>query len=99
MRDFLVNGTRILTDDAIADAVVDLSRELSNRGRVEVVTFPGIVEGALATTWMSVGAGVPLLMIQADTGLPVSIAGSELAVWAIRRRRQEIEQASSGDDR
>ena len=97
MRDFLVNGARILTEDAVADAIVDLSRELSNRGRVEVVTFPGIVEGSLATAWMSVGAGVPLLVVQADSDLPVSIAGAELAVWAIRRRRHEIEQAPGAD--
>ena len=97
MRDFLVNGARILTEDAVADAIVDLSRELSNRGRVEVVSFPGIVEGSLATAWMSVGAGVPLLVVQADSDLPVSIAGAELAVWAIRRRRHEIEQAPGAD--
>lgn len=97
MRDFLVNGTRILTEDAVADAVVDLARELSNRGQVEVVTFPGIVEGSQATTWMSVGAGLPLLVVQADSELPMSIAGAELAVWAIRRRRHELEQTPTSD--
>lgn len=97
MRDFLVNGARILTEDAVADAVVDLARELSNRGRVDVVTFPGIVEGSLSTTWMSVGAGLPLLVVQADSDLHMTIAGSELAVWAIRRRRHEIEQTPIRD--
>lgn len=97
MRDFLVNGARILIADAVAEAVIDLSRELSDRGRVEIVTFPGIVEGALSTTWMSVGAGLPLLLVQADPELPMSIEGSELAAWALRRRQHEIEQIPRSD--
>lgn len=95
MFDFLVNGARVLTSDDVADAVLEYSRVLSERGRTALVTFPAIVDGHHGETWMSLGSGLQLVAVRSEPELPISLEGTEFAVWHIRRRTQELEDESS----
>jgi hypothetical protein len=98
MFDFLVNGARVLTTDDVADAVLEYSRLLSERGRTALVTFPAVVDGHTGETWMSIGAGLQLVAVRTDPELPLTIEGTDFAVWHLRRRAQELEEETRGLD-
>jgi hypothetical protein len=98
MFDFLVNGTRVLTSDDVAHAVLEYTRALAERGQSAVVTFPAVVDGHHGETWMSVGAGMPMVAVRSDPELPLTLDGTEFAVWHIRRRTAELTDGANGVD-
>lgn len=98
MFDFLVSGARVLTSDDVAHAVLEYSRVLAERGRTAIVTFPAIVDGHHGETWMSVGAALPIVAVRSEPELPITLEGTEFAVWHIRRRTAELDGEASGVD-
>jgi hypothetical protein len=95
VRDFLVNGARVLTTDDVADAVLEYAGALAGSGKAAVVRFPAVVEGQTGLTWMTVGAGAPVLAVQFDTEVPISLEGSEFAAHDIRRRTAHLAASES----
>lgn len=86
MKDVFIGGVRVLTSDDVADAVFEYSLELSAKGRHSGVNFPGVLDGRITQIRMALGAGVPLIVADADEPLPVLLDGAEFAAWEIRRR-------------
>jgi hypothetical protein len=98
MFDFLASGARVATTDDVAGAVLEYARVLAQQGRSAMVTFPAIVDGQNGETWMTVGAGLPLVAVRTEPEVPVFLQGTEFAVWNIRRRTAELDGEASDID-
>jgi len=86
MKDILIEGHRILTTDAVADAVLSYAKRLLETGSTDIVEFPSIHDGAPSVCRMLLGSGIPLATLEATTALPVVIDGADRACAEIERR-------------
>ncbi len=86
MKDILIEGHRILTTDALADAVLAYAQRLLETGSTDIVVFPSIHEGALSECRMLLGAGIPLATLQATTALASDVPGADAACIEIAHR-------------
>ena len=86
MRDLLVSGTRVMTSDDVAEALLDYAVELTSHHATAVARFPAIVDGQHVETQMVLGAGIPLTSVSVDPVLPVDLDGADLAAAQIRNR-------------
>jgi hypothetical protein len=57
MRDLLISGSKFLTTDEVADAVLHYAQVLTRYGRSDVVRFPALVDGVSANSWLALGLG------------------------------------------
>lgn len=101
MRDLLIGGSRFLTTDEVADAVLHYAQVLAQYGRADVVRFPALVDGVEATSWLALGSGFGsgLAAISVDDSPIGSLEGSNEATAEIRSRSDQIEGAWSDPSR
>ncbi|TQJ29871.1 hypothetical protein [Microbacterium sp. SLBN-146] len=91
MKDLLINGTRFLTTDDIADATLEYSALLAQFRRVDTVRFPAVVAGTTAQTAVAVGAGAQVAVVDAPDVISVRLAGAPEAAARIRRSHAEYD--------
>lgn len=93
MKDLLISGSRFLTTDDVADAVLQYARVLSQYGRSDVVRFPALVDGVAATSWLTLGpgSGATLAAVSVEDSPIGSLAGAREATEEIQRRTEELE--------
>ena len=93
MRDLLISGSRFLTTDEVADAVLHYAQVLAQYGRADVVRFPALVDGVQATSWLTLGPGLgaPLAAISVEDSPVASLDGATEATAEIQRRAEQIE--------
>ena len=68
MRALLFNGNRIVTGDAIADAIVDYSAMLARAQRSDELELPVLVDGAVGRARLLLLPSVPLAWVSAEAG-------------------------------
>lgn len=98
MKDLLINGTRFLTTDDIAEATLEYAGILSQYRRVDTVRFPAVVGGTTAQTAVAVGVGAHVVVIDAPDVIPVRLDGAGEAAADIRRRRAHYDDGPSASD-
>lgn len=86
MKDILIEGHRILTTDALADAVLMYAKGLRDAGSTEIVEFPSIHDGAPTVCRMLLGAGIALTTLEATTALASDVPGADAACAEIAHR-------------
>lgn len=93
MKDLLISGSRFLTTDDVADAVLHYAQVLAQYGRFDVVRFPAVVDGVEATSWLTLGpgSGSTLAAVQVADSPTASLAGSGEAYAEIQRRSDKLE--------
>lgn len=90
MKDILVDGHRILTTGAIADAVLDYARLLMERRQTDIVEFPSLYDGTLTQCSILLGGAGPLAVLDAVMDLPVGVDGADAACAEITRRADAL---------
>lgn len=90
MKDILIEGHRILTTDAIADAVLHYARALFDHRATDIVTFPSMHDGSLSQCSMLLGGTAPVAVVEAYMDLPITIHGAESARVEIERRADAL---------
>jgi hypothetical protein len=98
MKDLLISGSRFLTTDDVADAVMHYAQVLAQYGRFDVVRFPALVDGIEATSWLTLGpgSGSSLAAVQVVDSPIASLAGAGEAFAEIERRSARLEGRWSG---
>ncbi len=86
MKDILIDGQRLLTTDAVADAVIDYARVLHTAGEFDVVDFPGIHDGEPSMCSLLLGTAGSLVVVDAQMDLTVALPDSDVACAEIARR-------------
>lgn len=89
MKELLVDGARLLTTDAVADAALEHARQLAQQGRADVIDFPAVVEGRETRAWVTIGAGTALVVL----GTPdddLALVGSDFAAQLIWRKARVL---------
>lgn len=99
MKDLLINGTRFLTTDEIADATFEYASILSQYHRVDTIRFPAVVEGTAAQTAVAVGVGAHVVVVDAPDVIPVRLSGAGEAAEEIRRQHSDYEDPVVGERR
>jgi len=93
MKDILIDGHRLLTTDAIADAVLDYASLLHRDGRTDVVDFPSIHDGELSRCSLLLGTCGAVAVVEAG-GLPSSsLPEADQAREEIARRADRIRES------
>lgn len=87
MKDLLINGTRFLTTDEIADATLDYANILNQFHLVDTVRFPAVVGGTASQTAVAVGVGAHIVVIDAPDVIPIRLRGAAEAAEIIRSQR------------
>ena len=90
MKDILIDGNRILTTDAIADAVIAYAQLLLAHGQTDVVEFPSFHDGMRASCAILLGGAGTIAVIDAPMSLPDASVGSEGACEEITRRADAL---------
>ncbi|KZE88609.1 hypothetical protein [Microbacterium sp. TNHR37B] len=90
MKDILIDGQRLLTTDAVADAVIDYARVLHMAGEFDVVDFPGIHDGELSTCSLLLGTAGSLVVVNAQMELTFALPESDVACAEIARRADAL---------
>ena len=90
MKDILIEGHRILTTDAIADAVLSYARALRERGGTDIVEFPSIHDGNPTLCAMLLGGSGTLAVVDAPLALAGAVGGADLALDEITRRANAL---------
>ncbi len=90
MKDILIQGHRIATTDAVADAIIDYARVLAREHRTDVVEFPSVHDGMPARCVLTLGAHTTLAVMSSGDGFPSTLRGAEEAAAEIRRQADEI---------
>jgi len=93
MKDLLIAGTRFLTTDEIADSLLEYSGLLSQYHSIDLVRFPAIVGGTSSQSSIALGAGSPLVVVDAPDVIPVRLAGAGEVAADIRRRSARYRDA------
>lgn len=93
MKDVLISGTRFLTTDEIAEALLEYAGLLSLYHRVDTVRFPAVVGGTAANSAVVVGVNNPLVVVDAPDVIPVRLAGVAETVADIDRRAAHYRDA------
>ena len=96
MKDLLINGTRFLTTDEIADATLDYSSILNQFHLVDTIRFPAVVGGTASQTAVAVGVGAHVVVIDAPDVIPIRLRGAGEAAETIRRQRASREDPWAG---
>lgn len=86
MKDILIEGHRILTTDAIADAVLAYARALRERGGTDIIEFPSIHDGNATLCSLLLGGSGMLAVVDAPLALSTPVGGADLALDEITRR-------------
>lgn len=86
MKDLLINGTRFLTTDAIADAALAYVTVLNQYHRSDTVRFPAVVEGRAAKAAVVLGPSTHLVVLDAPDVMPAGLDGASEAVDDLQRR-------------
>jgi hypothetical protein len=94
MKDLLFSGSRFLTTDDVADAVMHYAQVLARHGEADIVRFPALFDGVAATSWLSLGAGTgaTIAAVEVADSTIGTIAGAREACAEIMRRCAQIEQ-------
>lgn len=93
MKDVLFSGSRFLTTDEVADALLRYARALAQYGRADIVSFPAVVDGMPATSWLTIGSGCggPIAAVSVADSPIVGLEGATEACVEIARRSQALE--------
>lgn len=93
MKDLLFGGTRFLTTDEVADAVLHYAQVLAQYGRADIVRFPALVDGVAANSWLALGGGSGSALAAVEVlDSPIErLAGAHEASAEIQRRTEQIE--------
>lgn len=89
MKDMLIQGHRIATTDAVADAVLDYARLLARQQRSDVVELPIMHDGVVAWASMLLTSKSDLVVVATEERWPGTLAGSEEAAAEIQRRARD----------
>jgi hypothetical protein len=88
MKDLLINGTRFLTTDEIADAALDYSSMLHQFHLVDTIRFPAVVDGMTSRAAVAVGVGAHIVVIDEPGVIPIRLSGAAEAAEIIRHQRE-----------
>lgn len=93
MKDLLISGSRFLTTDEVADAVLHYAQALAQYGRADIVRFPALVDGVAANSWLALGPGSGTVIAAVEVlDSPIErLAGSHEASAEIQRRTEQLE--------
>lgn len=91
MKDLLINGTRFLTTDDIAEATLQYSSILNQFHLVDTIRFPAVVGGTAAQTAVAVGVGAHVIVIDVPDEIPIRLFGAREAAATIRRQHADRE--------
>ncbi|TDN92646.1 hypothetical protein [Microbacterium sp. BK668] len=93
MKDLLFSGSRFLTTDEVADAVLHYAQVLAQYGRADVVRFPALVDGVAANSWLALGPGTGSAIAAVEVlDSPIErLAGAHEASVEIQRRSERLE--------
>ncbi len=89
MKDILIDGHRLLTTDAIADAVIDYAWQLYGAARSDVVTFPTLHDGEISRCSLLLTPATVVAVVDADV-LPPHLPGADDACAEIARRADAL---------
>ncbi|MFH8250137.1 hypothetical protein ACH3VR_07210 [Microbacterium sp. B2969] len=89
----MIGGSRFLTTDDVADAVLDYARALAQYGRSDIVRFPALVDGVAATSWLTLGpsSGSTLAAVSVSDAPIGTLEGANEASEEISRRTRTLE--------
>lgn len=92
MKDLLISGSRLLTTDGVADAVLHYAQVLAQYGRADIVHFPALVDGVSATSWLTLGpgSGGTLAAVSVADSPIASLDGASEAMAEIQRRTDAL---------
>ncbi|GAA1636227.1 hypothetical protein [Microbacterium flavum] len=90
MKDILIEGHRILTTDAIADAVLFYARTLREHGGTDIVEFPSIHDGNPTLCSLLLGGSGVMAVVDAPMALASPVGGADLACDEITRRADAL---------
>ncbi|QIG40438.1 hypothetical protein G5T42_13935 [Microbacterium sp. 4R-513] len=91
MKDLLISGSRFLTTDDVADAVLHYAQVLAQYGRADVVRFPALVDGVAANSWLTLGSGAAIAAVEVLDSPIERLAGAHEASAEIQRRSASLE--------
>ena len=93
MKDLLVSGSRFLTTDEVADAILHYAQVLAQYGRSDIVRFPALVDGFPANSWLALGpiSGSTLAAVEVIDSLIGTLEGASEASAEIHRRSDRVE--------
>ncbi|WP_345802837.1 hypothetical protein AAIB33_07055 [Microbacterium sp. AZCO] len=96
MKDLLISGSRFLTTDDVADAILNYARALAQYGQSDIVRFPALVDGVAATSWLTLGPGSGSVLAAVSVAdAPIgSLDGAREASEDIRTRTLHLEAQS-----
>lgn len=86
MKDILIQGHRIATTDAVADAVLEYAQLLAREQRSDVIELPIMHDGVLARCAMLLTSNSHLVVVGTEERWPGTLAGAEEAAAEILRR-------------
>lgn len=86
MQDFIVAGSRVMTTDAVANALFEFALTLAKQNKIAVVQFPAVVEGRLVEAKMMLGRGIHVMTVTVESEIMIDVHGADSAGWEIRQR-------------
>ena len=85
------DGVAAITEDAVADAVLDFTMTAARYARYESVTFPVLVGSRTELLTLVLGPTIHLSLLTEPTGSAAgSVDGADEAAVAIRRRTLDL---------
>lgn len=85
------DGVAAITEDAVADAVLDFTMAVARYARYESVTFPVLVGGRTERLTLVLGPTIHLSLLTEPPGsADGSVEGADQAVAVIRRRTLDV---------
>ncbi|CAI9388414.1 hypothetical protein [Microbacterium sp. T2.11-28] len=90
MKDILIEGHRLLTSDAIADAVIAYATLLHGADQTDVVEFPTVHDGELSQCSLLLSGHVGVAVVDATDVLAPALPGADAAVAEILRRTEAL---------
>ncbi|WP_375388585.1 hypothetical protein [uncultured Amnibacterium sp.] len=91
MRRISYDGVAVATDDAVADAVIQLAIAIARYGRYEPVTIPVLVDGRGEELTLMLGPTIHISSLTFPSPPGVVVDGAEAAASGIRARIRALD--------